>query len=304
MSRTLLDISRAGTSANASWPALAVEVHGYLQNWIAAANSQVSEQQLAVLSAPNPAATAADPCGWKLQATLDQLTPGGAVAVLLLEFTITGTSVYTRTGIANDEPFLGAPDYVGWIYPARDVGASSGSWSTTPLPLNAQVAWSLLPGQEYFLFAYSQHRYTNRMAMPLLIARDQISGHWILAASPPSSSSDALRAVCWNRGSGQPAGSRTFLRDPSPLSNLILRTPAELVIATTDWSSYETANEPAQFWQPLVLPPDFAVMNLLNAAISVMRPADGSEWFAVGSQGVLLRTRDATTGGTPPQGAP
>jgi hypothetical protein len=182
---------------------------------------------------------------------------------------------------------------VGWIYPAFNVGASSGGWSTTPLPLDAQVAWSLTPGQEYFLFAYSQHRFTNRMAMPLLIARDQVSGNWIFAASPPSSTSDALRAVSWNLASGQPAGSRSLLRHPTA-AGTVLRRPAELVIATTDWSYHETANEPAQFWQPLVLPPDFAVMNLLSAAMSVMRLADGSEWFAVGGHGLLLRLRDAS----------
>jgi len=47
------------------------------------------------------------------------------------------------------------------------------------------------------------------------------------------------------------------------------------------------------------------VMTLFSAAMSVMRPADGSEWFAIGSQGLLLRLRDATPiGGTPSQGAP
>jgi hypothetical protein len=31
---------------------------------------------------------------------------------------------------------------------------------------------------------------------------------------------------------------------------------AELVLATTDWSYNETANEPAQLWEPLILPSD------------------------------------------------
>ena len=55
------------------------------------------------------------------------------------------------------------------------------------------MGWSLAPGAEYFVFAYSQHRFTNRQAVPLLIARDQVSGHWILAATPPSTTSfDAI----------------------------------------------------------------------------------------------------------------
>jgi hypothetical protein len=78
--------------------------------------------------------------------------------------------------------------------------------------------------------------------------------------------------------------------------------PAELVIATTDWSYYEVANEPAQFWEPLLLPPDFAVVNLGSAAMSYFKPPDGSEWLAIGGHGLLLRTKDAPAlqGGTTP----
>jgi hypothetical protein len=137
----------------------------------------------------------------------------------------------------------------------------------------------LAPGAEYFVFAYSQHRFTNRQAVPFLIARDQVSGHWILAASPPTSTTDALRAVSWNRRSGQPAGSKMLLREPVG-SALCLRRPGELVIATTDWSYFESADEPAQFWEPLILPPDFASLNLSSAAMSYYKPHDGNEWLA------------------------
>lgn len=299
MSRTLLDISRLGTDT--TWPSVAVEVNGYLQNWLAAANAQVSEHQLRLATPPNPEATASDPCGWRIEATLSQLTPGGEPAVLVLKFTITGTAVQILPGITNQEAFVGADNQNGWVFPAADVGLSSGLWSTTPLPFSAQVGWSLTPGAEYFVFAYSQHRFTNRQAVPLLIARDQVSGHWILAASPPSTSFDALRAVSWNVRSGQPAGSRTLLRDNSS-TPIQIRQPAELVLATTDWSYYESANEPAQFWEPLLLPPDFAAVNLSSGAMSYFKPPDGSEWLAIGGHGLLLRTKDAPAlqGGTVP----
>jgi hypothetical protein len=299
MSRTLLDISRLGTDT--TWPSVAVEVNGYLQNWLAAANAQVSEHQLRLATPPNPEATASDPCGWRIEATLSQLTPGGEPAVLVLKFTITGTAVQILPGITNQEAFVGADNQNGWVFPAADVGLSSGLWSTTPLPFSAQVGWSLTPGAEYFVFAYSQHRFTNRQAVPLLIARDQVSGHWILAASPPSTSFDALRAVSWNVRSGQPAGSRTLLRDNSS-TPIQIRQPAELVLATTDWSYYESANEPAQFWEPLLLPPDFAALNLSSGAMSYFKPPDGSEWLAIGGHGLLLRTKDAPAlqGGTVP----
>ena len=299
MSRTLIDISRLGTET--TWPSVAVEVNGYLQNWLTAANTQVSQHQLRIATAPNPIATAADPCGWRIEATLAQRTPAGVPAVLLLEVFLTGTAFLIRPGIGNSEPFLGSDSQQGWVYPAGDVGLSSGSWCTTPLPFNAQVGWSLAPGAEYFVFAYSQHRFSNRQAVPLLIARDQVSGHWILAASPPSTTFDALRAVSWNVRSGQPAGSRTLLRDNSS-TPIQIRQPAELVLATTDWSYYESANEPAQFWEPLLLPPDFAALNLSSGAMSYFKPPDGSEWLAIGGHGLLLRTKDAPAlqGGTVP----
>lgn len=299
MSRTLIDISRLGTGT--TWPSVAVAVNGYLQTWITAANAQVSQHQLRLVTTPNPDATATDPCGWRIEATLSQLTPAGAPAVLILEVTLTGTALQILPGIGNHEPFVGSDNQNGWVFPAADVGSSSGIWSTTPLPFNAQVGWSLTPGQEYFVFAYSQHRFSNRQAVPLLIARDQLSGHWILAASPPSTTTDALRAVSWNRSSGQPAGSRTLLRE-SFSTAVMIRRPAELVLATTDWSYYENANEPAQFWEPLLLPPDFAAVNLSSAAMSYFKAPDGNEWLALGGHGLLLRTKDAPApqGGTGP----
>lgn len=295
MTRTLIDISRIGTAV--TWPSVATEVNGYLQNWIQAANAQVSQHQLRVATAPNPNATTADPCGWRLEATLSHRTPGNQPAVLLLEVFLTGTTLQVLPGIGNSEPYLGADSQQGWVFPAGEVGASSGSWSTTPLPFNAQVGWSLAPGAEYFVFAYSQHRFSNRQAVPLLIARDQVSGHWILAGSPPTTTADALRAVSWNRRSGQPSGSKTLLRDPSS-SILCIRRPAELVLATTDWSYVSGAEVPAQVWEPLLLPPDFASTNLSSAAMSYFKPADGNEWLAIGAHGLLLRTKEAT-----PQGA-
>ena len=296
MSRTLIDISRLGTDT--TWPSVAVEVNGYLQNWIAAANAQVNQHQLRIVTAPNPEATASDPCGWRIEATLSQLTPGGNPAVLILEVFLTGTALVIRPGIGNTEPYVGADTQQGWVLPAGDVGTSSGTWSTTPLPFNAQVGWSLAPGAEYFVFAYSQHRFTNRQAMPLLIARDQVSGNWILAASPPSTTSDALRAVSWNVRSGQPSGSRTLLRENSS-TPIQIRRPAELVLATTDWSYYESANEPAQFWEPLILPFDFAALNLSSGAMSYFKAPDGSEWLAIGGHGLLLRTKDPTPTAAP-----
>jgi hypothetical protein len=161
MSRTLIDISRLGTAT--TWPSVATEVNGYLQHWLTAANAQVSQHQLRIATppnpdatAPNPTATASDPCGWRIEATLSQFTPGGNPAVLILEVFLTGTAFLILPGIGNNEPFLGGDTQQGWVYPAADVGSSTGLWSTTPLPFTAQLGWSLSPGGEYFVFAYSQ----------------------------------------------------------------------------------------------------------------------------------------------------
>ena len=125
MSRTLIDISRLGTDA--TWPSVAVEVNGYLQNWIAAANAQVNQHQLRIVTPPNPDATASDPCGWHIEATLSQLTPGGNPAVLILEVFLTGIALVIRPGIGNTEAFVGADTQQGWVLPAGDVGTSSGT---------------------------------------------------------------------------------------------------------------------------------------------------------------------------------
>ena len=291
MSRSLIDISRIGTDT--TWPSVAVEVNGHLQNWIAAANAQVSQHQLRIATAPNPEATATDPCGWRIEATLSQLTPAGNPAVLILEVLFTDTSLQIRPGIGNSEPFLGSDTEQGWIYPSRGVGYANGWWSTSPLPFTAQVGWSLDPGAEYFVFAYSQFRFTNRQAVPLLIARDQTSGHWILAATPPSTgTADGLRAISWDKRSGQPCASRSLLRDPVT-TTVRISWPAQLVLATSDWSAYPGANVPAYRWDPLLLPPDFAALNVSRVAMSYFKAADGSEWLALGGDGLLLRTKDA-----------
>jgi len=59
------------------------------------------------------------------------------------------------------------------------------------------------------------------------------------------------------------------------------------------WLTWTPKNKPAaQFWEPLILPPDFASVNLSSAAMSYYKPADGNEWLAIGAHGLLLRTKE------------
>ncbi|MCS5691746.1 hypothetical protein NZK33_07075 [Cyanobium sp. FGCU-6] len=52
---------------------------------------------------------------------------------------------------------------------------------------DTEQGWALAPGGEDFVFAYSQHRYTNRQAVPLLIAatRCPATGSWRTRLPPP-----------------------------------------------------------------------------------------------------------------------
>lgn len=42
----------------------------------------------------------------------------------------------------------------------------------------------------------------------------------------------------------------------------------------------------------MILPPDFASVNLSSAAMSYYKPADGNEWLAIGAHGLLLPTKE------------
>jgi hypothetical protein len=65
--------------------------------------------------------------------------------------------------------------------------------------------------------------------------------------------------------------------------------PNGAVASSSAASGYE-----AQFWEPLLLPTDFAALNLSSGAMSYFKPPDGSEWLAIGGHGLLLRTKDPT----------
>ncbi|MCX5959436.1 MAG: hypothetical protein NT053_06230 [Cyanobacteria bacterium] len=53
----------------------------------------------------------------------------------------------------------------------------------------------------------------------------------------------------------------------------------------------------------MILPPEFASVNLSSAAMSYYKPADGNEWLAIGAHGLLLRTKEPAASPRRPKGA-
>ncbi len=298
---TLRDVSRAGSEAH--WPLIAAEVQGYLATWVAAANAQVSGQQLEIRTAPIHNPTDQQSCGWLIAAHLAATTPAGRPVVTLLDSHIKGTSIEQRVG------FLGPPellvgvqeDYpynqnyqVGWTYPAWGVGDSRGTWSRPPeqhYPFNGLVTWSLAPGAEFFLFLYSQHTLSERRAMPLFIAREQSGGHWFLAASIQ----DSWRSLSWSRRANLPTpGVRLLTFTASrytwalsiPAGMIQLRRPAEVILMDVNWE-IALYNEPQKtippfHFDPVLLPPAFATCTA-SQSLAALQDSRGQWWLNLGN---------------------
>ena len=57
------------------------------------------------------------------------------------------------------------------------------------------VASSLAAGQEFICFAFSQHSFSNRQAVALLIAKDVVSAQWHLSLTDMAG---VIATVAWN----------------------------------------------------------------------------------------------------------
>ena len=57
------------------------------------------------------------------------------------------------------------------------------------------VASSLAAGQEFICFAFSQHSFSNRQAVALLIAKDVVSAQWHLSLTDIAG---VIATVAWN----------------------------------------------------------------------------------------------------------
>jgi hypothetical protein len=288
MAATIQDLSRRGDQGQ-TIPSLCAEVDGLLAAWIATANAQNPTRLLTVLR--DSAAAAPRFCGWTLRAQLAALD-GASPAQLMSQWVIDLSS-----GLVTMQAALAAGYTAGEALGGH--GSLSGGVGTTssqitlinPLPLGAVVASSLVAGQEFFAFCLSQHTFSNRQAVPLLIAKDVISGEWHLSATDMAG---VIATVAWRLNTSQAFLSSGFRLDwPASGPPYLLSRPAQWR-PNTPTVVYVTPLPPVQWWDPVVLPQDLALYNRTGTSFGYFKAADGSEWLQLGPSRLAVRVKDPT----------
>ncbi|NQW38109.1 MAG: hypothetical protein HQ469_02745, partial [Cyanobacteria bacterium] len=153
----------------------------------------------------------------------------------------------------------------------------------------AVVASSLAAGQEFFCFAFSQHSFSNRQAVALLIAKDVVSGQWHLSLSDMAG---VIATVAWNLVRPQVLLSTAFRADFfSSAAPLMLVRPAQW-LPLTPTIVFTTPLPPVQWWDPVALPADLAIYNRTFTSFGYIKAADGSEWLQLGPSRLVVRLKD------------
>jgi hypothetical protein len=154
------------------------------------------------------------------------------------------------------------------------------------------VASSLAAGQEFICFAFSQHSFSNRQAVALLIAKDVVSAQWHLSLTDMAG---GIATVAWNLARPQVLLSTTFRADFfSSAAPLMLVRPA-LWVPITPTVFYQQPLPPVQWWDPVALPADLALYNRTFTSLGYIKPADGSEWLQLGPSRLVVRLKDPTS---------
>lgn len=286
MAATITDLSRRGDQGFAL-PGLFGEVAGHLATWITTANSQNPSQLLSVLTGP---AAAPGFCGWTLKARLAALSGGQPVELISQWVANVSTgAVTTHAGLASG--FTAGSALGGHGSLSGGVGTTSSliTLANQPLPLGAVVASSLAAGQEFFCFAFSQHSFSNRQAVALLIAKDVVSGQWHLSLTDMAG---VIATVAWNLARPQVLLSTAFRADFfSSAAPLMLVRPAQWVPITPS-VVYTTPLPPVQWWDPVALPAELAIYNRTFTSLGYIKAADGSEWLQLGGARLVVRLKD------------
>jgi hypothetical protein len=286
MAATITDLSRRGDQGFAL-PALFGEVEGHLASWITTANSQNPTQLLSVMTGP-----AGSPgfCGWTIKARLSALS-GGQPVELMSQWVANLSSGAVTTHAALASGFLPGAALGGHGSLTGGVGTTSSAITLPPqpLPLGAVVASSLAAGQEFFCFAFSQHSFSNRQAVALLIAKDVVSGQWHLSLTDMAG---VIATVAWNLARPQVLLSTAFRADFfSSAAPLMLVRPAQWV-PITPTVFYQQPLPPVQWWDPVALPADLALYNRTFTSLGYIKAADGSEWLQLGGARLVVRLKD------------
>jgi len=288
MAATITDLSRRGDQGFAL-PALFGEAHALLMAWITAANGQNPSQLLSLLTGP---AGAPGFCGWTLKARLAALSSGQPVELISQWVANLSTgAVTTHAGLASG--FTAGTALGGHGSLTGGVGTASSliTLPPQPLPLGAVVASSLAAGQEFLCFAFSQHSFSNRQAVALLIAKDVVSAQWHLSLTDMAG---VIAAVAWNLARPQVMLSTAFRADWfSSATPLMLVRPAQWVPITPS-VAFVTPLPPVQWWDPAALPADLGLYNRSGTSFGFFKAADGSEWLQLGGARLAVRVIDGS----------
>lgn len=289
MAAAITDLCRRGDEGVAL-PGLFAEAHALLMAWITAANGQNPAQLLSVLNGP---AGAPGFCGWTINARLAALS-GGQPVELMSQWVanLSSGAVTTHAGLASG--FSPGIALGGHGSLTGGVGTTSSliTLPPQPLPLGAVVASSLVAGQEFFCFAFSQHSFSNRQAVALLIAKDVVSGQWHLSLTDMAG---VIATVAWNLVRPQVLLATTFRGDFfSSAAPLMLVRPAQW-LPLTPTIFYQQPLPPVQWWDPVALPADLAIYNRTFTSLGYIKAADGSEWLQLGPSRLVLRLKDPTS---------
>ncbi|MCP9849222.1 hypothetical protein [Cyanobium sp. Morenito 9A2] len=290
MAATIRDLSRRGDEPNALGvlSAMAALVDTELATWISAANSQNLGQLLSLLT---NSAGAPGFLGWTIKARLAALS-GGSPVELMSQWVLNTTTaaVTAQVGLAAGHAPAGGLGNHGLLSGGRGTTNTAGT-VTLPMPIGAATAWSLKPGQEFFAFSFSQHSFTNRQALALLIAKDVTTGDWHLSNTDMAA---VINTVAWSRNLPQLLLSGSFRQEWfSSGPPFVLSRPAQW-IPITPGVGYVVPLPPVQWWDPVVLPEDLAIYNRTFSNLGYFKAADGSEWLQLGPARLAVRVVNPT----------
>ncbi|MFS6826086.1 hypothetical protein AAF143_02230 [Cyanobium sp. ATX-6F1] len=268
---------------------MAAQVDMELATWISAANSQ-NLAQLLTLSTNSAAAPGF--LGWTIKARLTAQNLGSPVELMSQWVMNTSTAaVNAHAGLAAGHAPAGGLGNHGLLSGGRGTTNTAGT-VTLPMPIGAATAWSLTPGQEFFAFGLTQHAFTNRQALPLLIAKDVTTGDWHLSNTDMAA---VINTAAWSRNLPQVLLSGGFRNDWTASGPpFLLARPAQW-LPITPGVAFATPLPPVQWWDPVVLPQDLATYNRTFVTLGYFKAADGSEWLQLGPSRLAVRVVNPTT---------
>lgn len=287
MAVALDDLSRRGDQG-APLIELAAEVDWHLGNWITAANAQNPGQ---LLTLQTNSQQASGLLGWTLHARLAALDNGAAVE-LMSQWVLDQASrlVSCHVGLAAGHNPSGGLGAHGLLSGGRGTSGSQVNLDS-PYPLPAVVASSLDLGQEFFVFAFAQHSFTNRQAVPLLIAKDVTSGQWHLGQTDMAG---VTSAVAWDPLSGRLVLANGLRLDIAATTlHTVLSRPAQWSPATPG-IAWQDPLPPVQWLNPVVLPDALGIYGRQFSHLSYGRAVDGSGWLVLGPLHLAVRMEEPT----------